>query len=308
VLSAAAFAAPPGDFPARAVRIIVPSAPGGSTDLVARTVAHKLAEVTGQPVLVENRHAVYGVVGTELVAQAAADGYTLLMAAPSLIFRPNLLERLTFDVLRDFEPVSLVATAPFVLVLHPSLPVATVRRLIAFAKARPGELNYASAARGSSPHVAAELFKYLAGVNIVRVPYKAGAPALTSLVGGETHLGFFAVVLVSAHVRAGRLRAIGVTTGKRSVALPEVPPIAEAGLPGYDFASWYGVLAPAGTPEERVAALNGHLRNAKYQSDVAERLSREGAEIIVSSPAYFGRHLRAESARWAKVIEAAGLK
>ncbi|HXF67108.1 MAG TPA: tripartite tricarboxylate transporter substrate binding protein [Burkholderiales bacterium] len=300
--------APPREFPSRPLRVIVPFPPGGGADIIARILAGRLAELAGQFVVVDNRPGASGTIGTELAARATPDGHTVVFASLSLVVSPALFGSLNYDVLKDFAPVSLLASAPFALVVHPSVPAATVKDLIAYARPRPNELNYASAGSGTNLHVAAELFKLLGRVDIVHVPYKGSGLALAALLGGETHLGFLGVMTVVQHVRTGRLRALGVTGPKRTPALPEVPTVAEAGVPGYEFTSWYGVLAPAATPEVRVIALNGHLRNTLLAPDVAERLGKDGAEIIASSPREFGRHLRAELAKWAKVVKQAGLR
>ena len=295
-------------FPVRPLRIIVPFPPGGSVDEAVRIMGPRLAEVMAQNVIIDNRPGASGNLGTELVARAAADGHTVLATTLPLVVNPSLFARLNYDVLRDFVPVSLLAAAPFVLVVHPSLPPSSVKEFVAYARARPGELNYASAGSGTNLHVAAELFKSVAGLKIVHVPYKGGGPALAAMLGGETHLSFIGVLPAIPNVRSGRLRALGVTGAKRSPGLPEVPTIAEGGLPGYEFSSWYGVLAPRGVPGSRVAALNGHLRNALRSPDMEERFARAGAEIVASTPEEFGRHLRAELAKWAKVVKEAGLK
>ncbi len=308
---AAASAAAPGqsrDFPSRPVRMIVPFPPGGSVDVVARILGNKLTEVMGQNVVVDNRPGASGNIGTELAARAVADGHTLMITTIPLVVNPSLFSNLPFNVVRDFAPVSLLAAAPFVLVVHPSVPAASVKELIAFARSRPGQLNYASAGSGTNLHVAAELFKNLAKVHIVHVPYKGGGPALAALLGGESHLSFLGVVAVVQHVRTGKMRALGVTADKRSSALAEVPTIAEAGVPGYEFTSWYGVLAPSATPADRVIALNGHLRNALRAPDMAERFAKEGADIIAGYPEEFARHLRTELVKWAKVVKESGLK
>lgn len=303
-----AWAAQPRAFPSRPVRVIVPFSSGGSVDDVMRIVGSRFAEVTGQSLIIDNRPGASGNIGTDLAARAAPDGHTLLATTLPLVVNPSLFSRLNYDVPRDFAPVSLLAGAPFVLVAHPSVPVASVRELIAYARVRPGELNYASAGSGTSLHMAAELFKSLARLDIVHVPYKGGGLALAALLGGETQMSFFGVLAVVQHVNIGRLRALGVTGRKRTPALAEVPTIAESGLPGYEFTSWYGVLAPRATPPELIAALNGHLRNALRGPEMAERFSRVGADIIASSPEAFGSHLRAELAKWARVVKEGGLK
>jgi tripartite-type tricarboxylate transporter receptor subunit TctC len=295
-------------FPSRPLRIIVPFPPGGSADDVIRMFSNRLAELTGQSVILDNRPGASGNVGTDLAARAAADGHTLLATTLPLAINPSLFAKLNHDVLRDFAPVSLVAVAPFVLVVHPSLPASSVKELIAYARVRPGELNYASAGSGTNLHVAAELFKYLARLDIVHVPYKGGAPAMAALLGGETQIGFIEVLAAGSYAKAGRIRVLGVTGAKRSPALAGVPTVAESGLPGYEFTSWYGVLAPRATAPEKVVALNGHIRNALRGPEMAERFAWTGAEIIASTPEEFDKHLRAELAKWAKVVKAAGLK
>jgi tripartite-type tricarboxylate transporter receptor subunit TctC len=296
------------EFPSRPLRVIVPFPPGGTADILARFLGARLAELAGQFVVVDNRPGASGAAGTELAARATPDGYTVVFASLSLVMSPALYTHLSYDVLRDFAPVSLLLTAPLVLVVHPAVPAATVKELLAFARPRPGELNYASAGSGTNPHAAAELFRMLGRVQLVHVPYKGGGLALAALLGGEAHLGFLGVMTVVQHVRTGRLRALAVTTAKRTPALFEVPTLAEAGVPGYEFTSWYGVLAPAATPELRVIALNGHLRNALLAPDVAERLAKNGAEIVASSPQEFGRRLRAELAKWKQIVKEAGIQ
>ena len=300
--------APAETFPSRPVRVIVPFPASGSVDVVMRMFNAKLSELMGQTVVIDDRPGAAGNIGTELVAHSVPDGHTLLATSLPLVVNPALLGNLPYGVFRDFAPVSLVAAEPFVLAVHPALPVSTVRELIAYVRVRPGELNYASVGNGTSPHMAAELFKNLARVDIVHVPYKARGPAFAALLSGETQLGFIGVVAMVQLVRSGRLHALGVSSTRRSPALPEVPTIAESGLPGYEFTSWYGVLAPRKTPAERVVALNGHIHNALRAPEMAERFSRDGANIIASTPEEFARHLRLELAKWAKVVKEAGLK
>ncbi len=295
-------------FPNRPVRVIVPFPASGSVDVVMRMFNARLSELMGQSVVIDDRPGAAGNIGTELVAHSVPDGHTLLATSLPLAVNPALFGNLPYDVVRDFAPVSLLAAEPFVLAVYPALPVSTVKELIAYVRVRPGELNYASVGNGTSPHMAAELFKNLARVDIVHVPYKARGPGLAALLSGETQLGFIGVVAMVQLVRTGRLHALGVTSARRSPALPEVPTIAESGLPGYEFTSWYGVLAPQGTPVERVVALNGHFRNALRSPEMAERFSREGANIIASTPEEFAKHLRVELAKWARVVREGGLK
>jgi tripartite-type tricarboxylate transporter receptor subunit TctC len=302
-----AHSARPTGFPERPLRIVVPVQPGGSVAMVARVIGYKLTGVTGQQVLVEHHGAALGSAAAELVARAAPDGYTLLLASNPLVVRPAIFSRMTFDLERDFAPVSLVAAAPFVLVATPSLPARSVRDLIAHAKGNPGALNYASGLRGDNLHMAAELFKSLAAVDIVRVPYRRSGVALASLLNSETQIGFLAVMVAAPYVRAERMRALAVTAPRRSDVLPGIPTMAEAGVPGYEFSSWYGLLAPAGTPDHRSAALNGYLRQAAARSDLAPRLAGKGADIVLSSPEAFAQHLREEHARWARAVQEGGL-
>jgi len=295
-------------FPSRPLRVIVPFPPGGSADDVIRILSSRLAQLTGQNVILDNRPGASGNVGTDLAARAAADGHTLLATTLPLVVNPSLFSYLNHDVLRDFAPVSLIAVAPFVLVVHSSLPASSVKELIAYSRVRPGELNYASAGNGTNLYIAAELFKHLARLDIVHVPYKGGGPAMAAMLGGETHISFIEVLAAATYAKAGRIRVLGVTGVKRSRALTGVPTIAESGLPGYEFTSWYGVLVPRATDPEKVVALNGHLRNALLAPEMAERFAWVGAEIVASTPEEFGKFLRVELAKWAKVVKEAGLK
>ena len=295
-------------FPSRPVRVIVPFPTLSRVDLVMRVINQRLSETMGQPVVIDNRPGASGAIGTDLVARSAPDGHTLLATTLPLVVNPSLLGNLQHDVLRDFAPVSLLATAPFVLAVYPALPVSSVREFIAYARVRPGELNYASAGNGSNAHIAAELFKNLARLDIMHVPYKAGGPAFAALLGGETQVSFIGVVAAAQHVKTGRLRALGITANRRSALLPQVPAIAESGLPGYEFTSWYGVLVRRATRADHVVALNGYFRNVLQAPDIAERFSHEGVEIVAGTPEAFGRHLRAELARWARVVKEGGLR
>jgi len=304
----AAWPAEPHAFPSRPVRLIVPFPASGSVDVVMRMFNARLSELMGQTVVIDDRPGAAGNIGTELVAHAVPDGHTLLATSLPLVVNPALFSNSTYDVVRDFAPVSLLAAEPVVLAVHPSLRVSTVKEFIAHVRVRPGELNYASVGNGTSPHLAAELFKNLARLDIVHVPYKARGPALAALLGGETQLGFIGVVAMVQLARTGRLRALGVTSTRRSPALPEVPTIAESGLPGYEFTSWYGVLAPHATATDRVVALNGHFRNALRAPEMADRFAREGADIIAGTPEEFARQLRVELAKWARVVREGGLK
>ena len=295
-------------FPSRPVRIIVPFPPGGSVDDVMRLLSNRIAEMTGQNVIIDNRPGASGNVGTNLAARALPDGHTLLAVSLSLVVNPSLFSNMDHDVLRDFTPVSLLAAAPFVLAVHPSLQPASVRDLVAYARVRPGELNYSSAGSGTNPHIAAELFNSLAKVHIVHVRYKSRGLALAALLGGETQLSFIGVLAAVSYANTDRMRMLGVTGRKRSPVLADVPTVAESGLPAYEFTSWYGVLAPRAMPPDRVVALNGLFRNALLTPDTAERFTRIGADVIGGTPEEFGRHLRTELSKWARVVKESGLR
>ena len=295
-------------YPAKPIRMIVPTSPGGIIDIVSRLTGQKLTEVTGQIVVIENRAGASNNIGTEYVARAPADGYTLLAATLPLVVNPALFEKLPFNVERDFAPVSLVVSAPYVMVAHPSLPAKSVKELVALAKAKPGALSYSTGGSGTNLHIAAELFALQAGVKLLHIPYKGGGPALASVIAGEAALSFPSLGAVLPQVNAGRLRAIAITSTQRSTLLPKVPTIAESGYPDYAFTSWVGVLAPAGTPSEIVAALNAHIVKAMRNPAVIERLAADGNEVVAGSPEQFAALIKTELARWAKVVRASGMK
>lgn len=295
-------------YPVRPLRIIVPQSAGGSTDLVARLVGQKLSEALGQSVVVDNRPGAGSIIGTDLVAKATPDGYTLLVVASSITLNPTLHKNLPFDPIRDLAPISQLSAFPNMLTLHPSVPAKSVKELIALAKAKPGQLNYGSSGTATGTHLSAELFKLMTGVDMVHVPYKGGAPAVTALLGGQVQLNFATLPSVLPHVRANRLRALGVTTAKRSPAAPDVPTIAEAGVPGYDHAPWNGMLAPARTPKAVIARLHAVVAKAADTQDMRNVLAQEGAEPVGNSPEAFGTIIREETAKWAKVIRAAGIR
>jgi tripartite-type tricarboxylate transporter receptor subunit TctC len=295
-------------YPVKPIRMIVPWPPGGGTDVFARAISQKLSESWGQSVLVDNRPGATGNIGAELTAKSPPDGYTTMLATITLATNPALYPALPFDALKDFAPITLVAGVPHMLVVNPSLPANSVKEFIALAKVRPGQINYASAGNGSPFHLAAELFKLLAGVNLVHVPYKGGGPAITEVIGGQVPVTFANLLPVLPHVNSGRLRALGVTSAKRSPAAPKVPTIAEAGVPGYEFSSWFGVFAPAGTPTEIVTRLNGEIVKILNTPEMKDRLSREGAEVSASTAEQFGAYLKAETTKWGKVIKQAGIR
>jgi tripartite-type tricarboxylate transporter receptor subunit TctC len=296
-------------YPVKPVRLIVPFAAGGGTDIVARTVGAKLGESFGQTVVVDNRAGASGAIGTELVARSPADGYTLLMGSSGPIaVNPALHAKLPYDPLRDFVPVALITTMPFLTVVHPSLPVRSVKELIALAKARPGQLNYASPGSGSSTHLATELFKAMAGVQIMHVPYKGVAPAATDLMSGEVQMLTGDLNTLMPHVRAGKMRPLAVTGTTRSPLLPDMPTVAEAGVPGYEASGWFGILAPAATPREIVRRLNGEIVRALQSDELRKRLARLGGEVAGGTPEAFGQHLRREIDKWGTLIRSMGLK
>jgi tripartite-type tricarboxylate transporter receptor subunit TctC len=300
--------AQPREYPVRPVRLVVPVPPGGSLDVMARILSPKWGEVMGQNVIIDYRPGANTIVGSEHVARAPADGYTLLINTLPFVVNPALYPKMPFDTARDFAPVSLLGSSPFVLVVHPSVPVKSVKELVALAKARPGELNYSSAGNGSNLHVAAELFKNLTGANIVHVPYGGGGPALIAILNGETGVSFLSLVAVTGHIATGRMRALGITTAKRSKVTPQLPTIAEQGVPGYDFGAWFGVYAPAATPAPVVKTLNDAISRALNDPVLAERFDKEGAVIVGGSPSALAAHVKAELALWAKVVKSAGLR
>jgi tripartite-type tricarboxylate transporter receptor subunit TctC len=297
------------DYPRRPVRLIVPFPPGGGNDIVARAVAQELGKSLGQQFVVDNRAGAGGAIGAELAARSPADGYTLFLGGVgSHVVNPSLHPKLSYDPIRDFAPVTLIASAPAVLVVHPSVQAASVVELTALAKANPGKLNYASNGNGSSAQLAAVLFESMAGVRMMHVPYKGVSQALVDLMSGEVQLMFGTIVAISPHIKAGRLRALAVTGKSRSALLPDVPTLAEAGLPGYEAGSWYGILAPAGTPGPIVARLNAEINQAMRQPEVRERLAAEGAETIGGTPEEFALHIKAELARMGKLMREAGIR
>ncbi len=297
------------DFPSRPVRIIVPLPPGGISDNIARLLAARLAERTKQPFLVENRAGANGVLGTELAMKAAPDGYTLLMGGSGpLSILPNLVAKLPYDPLKDFAPIALVGTWANLLVVHPSVPATSVKELVALAKSRPGALSYASQGNGSTGHIAGELFKQLAGMDIMHVPYKGAAPAAQDLLGGQVTMMFDTVMVSMPHVRAGKLRALGIASKNRNPGAPGVPTMAEAGLPGVESGAWFGPVGPAGTPRPILDWLNRETRRAFSEPAERERLVAQGANLALGSPEDYAAHIRAELERWGRVIRAAGIK
>lgn len=296
------------DFPRKPIRLIVPFSPGGGNDTVARAMAQNAGASLGQPIVVDNRAGAGGAVGAELAAKAPSDGYTLFLGGVgSHAVNPNLHKHLPYDPVKDFAPIVLIATAPAVLVVHPTVMARTLGEFTALAKANPGKLNYASNGNGSSAHLAAVLYESLAGVRMVHVPYKGLAPALTDLLAGEVQAMFSSVVAIVPHIKAGKLRALAVTGKKRAALLPEVPTLDAAGVPGYEAGSWYGILAPAGTPKPVIARLNDAFQRTLAQPEVKDRLAAEGAEVMGGSPEVFAAHIASELARMGKLIRNAGI-
>ena len=297
------------DYPVRPVKLISPWAAGGANDIFCRALAQKLTESMGQPVVVENRPGAAGTIGSDMAAKAPADGYTLVMgSSPTHSIAPGLYPKLPYDPLRDFTPVTLAAVVPNILVVHPSLPIHSVQELIAYAQAHPGKLNFSSTGNGSSQHLFGELFKYLTKTDLVHVPYKGTAPALNDLLANNVQMAFENPPALLPHIQAGRLRALAVAGSKRSASLPDLPTVAEAGVPGYDVSVWFGVFAPAGTPRPIIDRLNREFQSALASPDIKTRMDGFGAEIVGQGPDGFDAYLRAEIPKWASIIKAANVK
>jgi tripartite-type tricarboxylate transporter receptor subunit TctC len=294
-------------YPTKSIRLVVPFTPGGTTDILARTVGQKLSESWGQQVVIDNRPGAGGNIGTEIVAKAPPDGYTLLMGTISThAINASLYKKLAFDPVKDFAPLTRIGRLPNILVVHPSLPVKSVKELIALAKSKPGDLSFASSGSGTSLHLSGELFKMMAGIEMVHVPYKGSSPALTDLLGGQVKVMFDNLPTALPHVKAGKLRALAVTAAKRSPTLPEVPTVAESGLPEFDVSSWFAMFAPAKTPPEIVAKLNGEIVKILNSADVKEKLAQHGVEPAPTSPEELAAFAKAETEKWGKVVKATG--
>jgi tripartite-type tricarboxylate transporter receptor subunit TctC len=297
------------NYPAKPIRLVVPFTPGGSTDLVARIVAQKLEQAWGQQVIVENRPGAGGNIGVDYVAKSAPDGYTLIFGHIGTFgFGPSFYPKLPYDPIRDFAPIILYAMVPNMLVVHPSLPAKSVRELIALAKARPGQLNYGSSGSGSASHLAVEYFKLLSKTDITAIAYRGTGPMVIDLIAGQISLTITGVPPLYPQVKAGRLRGIAVTSAKRLTLLPELPSIAEAGVPGYESTTWFGPLAPAKTPKDIIVKINTQLVQTLQSPDVRERFAAEGIEALGGTPDQFAEYIRSEIARWGRVIKEAGLR
>jgi tripartite-type tricarboxylate transporter receptor subunit TctC len=295
------------NYPTRPVRLVSPSSPGGSSDFLGRILAQKLGEQMGQQVVVDNRAGAGGTIGYDLVARAAPDGYTLLIAPASIAINTSMYSKLPY-AMRDFAPISLIVAAPNVLCVHPSVPATSVKALIALARARPGSLVAGSAGIGTSPHLSTELFKSMAGIELVIVHYKGSGPGMIALLSGETALAIPSLPTAMQHLKAGKARALGVSTAKRTPMLPEVPTIAEAGVPGYEASNWFGILVPAGTPPPIIDRLHQEITRALRLPELRARIAAEGADVIGSTPDELAGYMKSETEKWARVVKAAGIK
>ncbi len=295
-------------YPKGPVKVIVPFPAGGGVDAAARILAQSLTESFGKPFVIENRSGANGNIGTGAAAKSPSDGYTLLFTGAGLVTNPSLYKAVPYDPIRDFAPVTLMALAPNVLVVHVSLPVKSVSELIALAKAKPGEIGFAGAGSGSTPHLAGELFNVMAGVQMVHIPYRGSGPAMIGLLAGDAPVMFVAAISAVPHVTVGRLRALAVTSRERLAAMPEVPTVAEAGLEGYESSQWYGLLAPAGTLAEVLDLLNSHAVQIMRTPEMKARMTSDGLIAVGGSRAEFAAHIRAEREKWAKVIAASGAR
>ena len=295
-------------YPAKAVRVVVPFPPGAGADIVTRLVTAKLGGALGQQFIVDNRAGAAGHIGAEIAARAAPDGYTLLSAPASIVISRSLYPKLGYSIEKDLEPVVLIASAPFILVVHPSLPAKNVKELIALAKARPGELYYASTGNGGTPHLATEVFRMQADISIVHVPYKGTPPAVTDLLAGQVQIMFANTLSVLPFVRSGRLRALAISSSRRSAAAPELPTIAESGMAGFDVSTWFGMFAPSATPKDIIGRLNGEVRKIVQLPDVRAQLISQGADPIGSTPEEFKAYIQSELVKWEKAVKAIGVR
>ena len=297
------------DYPAKPIRLVVPFTPGGSTDILARVIGQKLTEAWGKQVIIDNRPGAGGNIGVDLVAKSPADGYTLVMGHIGTFgVNPSLYPKLPYDPIRDFQPITLVALVPNMLSVYPALPAKSVKELVALAKTKPGTINFGSGGNGSAAHLAGEYFKLLTKTEITHIPYRGTSPAVTDLIAGQIQMIITGVPPTLAFAKSGKLRALAVATAKRLPLLPELPTIAEAGVPGYEATQWYGVLVPAGTPKPVVAKLNAEMAKAIQGKDVREKLAADAAEPVGNSPEEFGAFIKKEIARWAPVVKASGAR
>lgn len=295
-------------YPTKPIRLVAPVPPGGIVDVVGRLLAQKMTEHIGHTVIIDNRAGGLTSVGSEFVARSAGDGYTLLLQSLPLVVNPLVLGKLSYDHERDLAPVSLVVNSPYLWVTHPSVPAKTIKDLIAAARAQPGKITYASAGNASNLHVAVELLNVLAGVKMLHIPYKGGGPALTAVLGGEADLSVLAVSAVMPHLSAKRLRALAITSPKRMATLPDMPTVAESGVPGYEFAAWVGVMAPASIAQPLLNQVNGIVVKAARAPDLLERFTKDATEVVANSPAEFRAFIQAETKRWTRVVRESGMR
>jgi tripartite-type tricarboxylate transporter receptor subunit TctC len=307
-LPAAHAAQTDGAYPTKPIRLIIPFAPGGGTDLTGRAIAQKLSESLGQTVVADNRAGANGTIGADLAAKAPPDGYTISMISSSHSVNPSLMKRLPYDLITDLAPITQATTQPYALVVHPSVPAKSVKELIALAKAKPGTLNYGSSGTGGLSHLSGALLSHLAGIDINHVPYKGGSPAMIDVISGQIQMLYSTILQSHAHIAAGRLRPLAVTTAKRSRAMPELPTMAEAGVKGYEVAGWYGVVGPAKLPRPIVTKLNQEIVRALKMPDVGEKMAADGSEPMGTTPEQFGAHIKAEVAKWRDLIQKAGIR
>lgn len=300
-------AAPAAEFPAKPIRWIVPFAPGGSADALARIVQPSFAEAFGQQLLIDNRGGASGTIGSDMMVKSPPDGYTLLLITTTHTINPSLM-KLPFDPVKDFAPVSLILSQPNILVVHPSVPAKSVKDLVALARARPGTLGYASGGNGSSPHLSGELFRLVAGIDIVHIPYKSSGPGVNDLLGGHVPMMFVGPLAVDGFVRSGRLRALAVADARRNAVFPAVPTMKEAGFGGVETGTWFGITAPAATPRQVIATANAAMVKALASRDLKAKLDAIGVDIVASTPEAFGMHITAEIAKWANVVRKAKVK
>lgn len=296
------------EYPVKPVRLIIPFPPGGSNDIVGRMIGQQLGERLGKQVVADNRGGAGGTIGTDLAAKTPADGHTLLIISVAYAFNTSMYRKLPYDPVKSFVPVAMLGTGPNALATHPSLPVRSVKEFIAFAKAKPGQLNYASAGVGSFQHLGSELFRIMSGINVVHVPFKGGGPAMIDVISGNTQFCTGSLLQLIPHHRSGKLKLLGTGGAQRVAALPDVPTISEAGLKGYEASNWWGVLAPAGTPPAIIAKLNGEIAHVLKSQTTQKRMSSEGAQTVTMTQEQFGRHIAAETAKWARVVKEAGIR
>ena len=304
----AAGAASAQQYPAKPVRVIVPSSAAGGTDIVARIIAPELSKRLGQQFVIDNRPGAGTMIGIELAAKSPADGYVLLMVPATLAINSALYKKVPYDPVKDFAPITVAASSGSIIVVHPSIPVKTVKELIAFARTRPGQMNYASAGTGTYPHMTMELFLSMAKLKMAHIPYKGTGPAMIDMLAGHTAVMAGTMVTTVPQIRAGRLRGLGITTAERSPIAPEIPTVAEAGLPGFESTQWYALLAPANTPKDIVTRLHGEMTKILQQPEVKQRFAADGADVVANTPDQFAAYIKSELAKWEKVARNAGIE